>query len=718
MDAPAPLEATPNSAVQRGARPAPGDAQAPTGSGRRFTPLASVRAHWMVGAAVAALVTMLGVPVAYLKGKPRYQTSAVIQVAPRFAGTLTGGGDKELELQSNTQYREFVQQQVRSVNRFDIAKAALAALDARHIPWRKPPESESRAVERLQWALQVKPVPDTYLIQVSYEDEVPDHMAVVVNTVVEMFLATAKREELYDSDDRIQRLKREREQIERQLVALRTQRTSFADKLGITTFNEATRNPYDELLLGARTQLSAARQRRIEAAARASLFDPAAHESATAALGAAAEDLVVHDNGLMALKSNLYQRRAALLAKASGLAPEHGGRQAIEKELREIDEEMERVAGQLRTGFASMLTEKSRADLFVAERTERDLSAQVDILSSMSRSFAADYQQAVAVGSDVERLRRRSDAVDDRIDFLRLEGEAPGFFRLVTPARMPEIPIAGGRKKLAMLALAAGLMLGVAVMLAIDFLDPRVHTSDELKGAAGFAVLAAVADRGTEQAIPVSDDGIRRLVTSLLRDRRDHGTTVVALTGVKPGSGTTELALLIANEMVARGLRPLIVETNTLSPDARYVEAGAITTTALLDGAPLPDPGPAPVLAAAGQAARRLEHLDALQHVLAGAGAYDFVLLDAAPLLLSPDTAWIAGIADLTLLVARASSVTRREVKRALALLESAEPRGAGVMLNRVAYQHVLRDRAADAREFTADRPRPRRSSWPWKKTA
>jgi len=82
--------------------------------------------------------------------------TATVQVAPRYMKNVKD--DNELDFQSNSQYRQFVEHQARSVGRHDILSAAIEAAAARGSVWRLEGESMRRAVERLQEQLVIAPV--------------------------------------------------------------------------------------------------------------------------------------------------------------------------------------------------------------------------------------------------------------------------------------------------------------------------------------------------------------------------------------------------------------------------------------------------------------------------------------------------------------------------------------------------------------------------------
>ncbi|UCE63789.1 MAG: chain length determinant protein, partial [Nitrospirota bacterium] len=214
--------------------------------GRSINPLASWSNHRMLALVIALLLLGVGIPVAWLKGSPSYQATAVVHVSPRFLKNLEE--DKELEFQSNSQYRQFVQHQVYTINRYDIVSAALERLGEKRQLWQKPGESSRRATERLQAALKIRPVPDSYLITIRLEGPKPEGLADVVNAVSETYLEKAKEEEFYGSDHRIVQLRQERDELEEQISLKGQSRNELAMEYGATNFSESRINPYDALL--------------------------------------------------------------------------------------------------------------------------------------------------------------------------------------------------------------------------------------------------------------------------------------------------------------------------------------------------------------------------------------------------------------------------------------------------------------------------------------
>jgi succinoglycan biosynthesis transport protein ExoP len=116
----------------------------PQRAGLGIKPLASLLAHRRLAAWAFVFIVLAGSPLAWIKGAPRYVATATLQIAPRYMKNVKD--DSELEFQSNSQYRQFVEHQVRSVIRFDVVRSDLLALGAKACPFRLAGETASRPV--------------------------------------------------------------------------------------------------------------------------------------------------------------------------------------------------------------------------------------------------------------------------------------------------------------------------------------------------------------------------------------------------------------------------------------------------------------------------------------------------------------------------------------------------------------------------------------------
>lgn len=661
-------------------------------SGRRITPWESIKAHKFLALAVMTVLLLVGSPVLWFMTKPVFYTEAAIRVSPRFVKKLND--EQEGEFQSNNQYREFVQQQINTINRYDIVLDSLTKLGEKRALYQGKAESDRRAAERLAAELSIKPVSDSYLITVGLQGKNKAGLSEIVNAVVETYLDRVKSEEFFASDKRGDAIQVERKKLQEDLDQKFNERTALSQELGVTTFTEALLNPYDQFLIKSREALEDATRKRIEAESQLSSLEGTQQGSNKTVADALAEDMAGKDAGLNSLKSNLYIRRSQLLAKMSGLGPEHPGRRSIERELNEIDAEISRATNSLAQSYRPMFLEQRRADVTRAQKVEKELAAQVQNEASRATWFSTRYHEALALGDEINRLRKRIAAIDERIDFFALEANAPAFIRLVTPARPPELPTKSNRKKLFALFVIGCIGLGLAAPIAWDYFDPRIRASHEIPKVTGFPAIGWILDRHDEATHLYAQDQLIRLAARFDRERREHGTKILAFTSPSDGEGVTTLVLTLTQALIKLGVHAVAVEANLMSPDPLYqgdqsssgfigmLERGALVEEVIVHGnEKLPDRIPV----GSGFGRQPLATIPQLDRALADlTREYDLVLVDTPPLKLSSDTELVIGQADACLLVILAQGENTSQIKRTVKMLERVAPAAVGVILNRV----------------------------------
>ena len=276
---------------------------------------------------------------------------------------------------------------------------------------------------------------------------------------------------------------------------------------------------------------------------------------------------------------------------------------------------------------------------------------------------------------------------------------------------------------MALAIIAAGLIFGLLTPIGVDFLDPRIHVANDLQNVLGFAIAGWIPEKqkGSES---IMRDCRMRLAVMLLRENRDFGSSTFLLTAVKPGSGSTTLALELATELRRLGTEAVVVEANAFHPDHSLGDSpglnAALAGSAPISGIvlngdrlppriPLGEPGPE----------RQLAHIGAIGAFLDGLRSrYPIILIDGPPLLLSGDAEYLASIVDVALLIAEAQVVTKAEVRRAARTLERLNPHAVGAVLNRVQIWSLggyYRETIQEYKTATKTAPSVVSSPWLWK---
>ena len=661
-------------------------------------PLVSLRKHYKIGLCVFIAIVLLGIPVAWFKGKSYFSATAIIYVAPRVANILQES--KEQEIPSFQQYRQFMDQQAGTVARYDILLAALKKMGEKRFLWQKPGETERRAAERLQAALVTKPVNDTYLFSVTLESDKAEGLDYIVNTVVETYVENVHEEQLiYASKERVDVLFKQRDKFQNIISDKKKRLAELAQELSVTTFVDNAVNPYDQLLANTQLAYSEAQRDHMAAEAGLQLFENPKDPKASTALEAVVADIVYKDQGLFSLKANMYERRSELVKLISGLDVSHPGHAQIKKQLEVIEAEVVEATDQLTRDVKHMLLEERRSKVTLTRKIEQDLLNQITTQKKNAAWFTSRYNDALTLNQDIKRFYGQLETVDNRIDFLELESKAPGFIRTESLARAPEIPIRGGRKKLLLMMLMLGSIAGFGVPIIIDMLDRRIRTAGQVEKILGYKPLAAILEPGQDDdgaSLKTIADQNRRLGLALEREREHSGNlgSLILLTSVKHKSSVTSLALNLAIDYKKIDVRAVVVEVNSLNSDKRYVSK--YNATGLLNLILDPDlpisqvVSPAddnyPDRIAIGLTTEGLlfgyQRLQAALEKIAR--TYPVVILDAAPILSSADTEFFASISDITLLLIAANQVKPGEIKRAVQLLERIDPKVIGFVVTRL----------------------------------
>jgi Mrp family chromosome partitioning ATPase/capsular polysaccharide biosynthesis protein len=655
--------------------------------GRGIKPLVSLRAHPRLALMAWVLVIMAGVPWAWMKGQPKYMSEAVIQVAPRYMKNLRE--DQEMEFQSNTQYRQFVQHTLRSITRQDVLKAALDSLKDKRSLWQKPDETERRAIDRLRENLIVAAVPDTYLVRIALEGSQKEGLAEVINAVTSNFLARMKAEDIYGADERTTNLLRRERELLAVIADKAEQRGVIARELSLTTFNEGTPNPYDNLVASLRGRVAESRQRRIEAEGSLAAFDAVADTNISVR---SVSDAVLNDPGLNSLKAALLKRRADVLVSISGLKADHPTRLAADRELKEIDLELKQQAESLRGTINANLKSRLLGTIAQARHVEGLLGAELQDLESRATEFAGLFQRAMLLTTELTQARLDLEKVRDRLGYLNVEANSLGFLRMVSEALTPELPFGPGRKKLLLMVIMAA--FGAALLLPIvrDLLDKRLFTVNDVERLMGIPPAGWQIERGDAATEIFAQEQLRRLASSLVRARDNSASHVFGFTGIKPAVGTTTLVLDLGRTLQALGFKVLLVEANGHARDSRY-ETGRpglleflrsqAKSSEIIGGRTLEEP---PRVAVGGRGVEPLPRLDRLKAVIQHwGGIADFVLVDMPALLSSADAELLARTVGNTLLVVQAGRTEKGELQRARRMLLRIDPASVGVVVNRIA---------------------------------
>lgn len=595
----------------------------------------SLRMHPVLGASVAATVFLLLVGYA-LSRKPVYQAETLIYIEPfevRVLNDGTAGG------YDPSRYDSYLQQQVQTVERADTLEAALAKLPPGM--WSTPGDDTAVAVKRLQGALKVERVLNSYQLAIDVTAGDPAAAAAASNAIATAYLEAGRKDEHARADQRLQLLNEERQRITDDMTRDKAEQAQLGNALGVARPSGEGGNPYDMQTAGLRSQLDAARESHDAVSAQlSSLYGGSG-------LATAANELIVTDPGLVSIKQTLSQRRAVLSDQMAGLTQANPVYKQDQEEIAEIDRSIERATADARGRAERQLQDKLRLDMRRTADVEARLNAQLAEQTAKATGAGPKLQRAAELDTDLQRLSARFATVDDAIRGLQLETGGPGQAHLALPARVPDAPQPSRKKFILLLALPLALLCGIAAAVLARKRDRRLYVGGDVEEVLGFAPMCVLPNAG-EVGPAAYDDFLLRLAGGLEGAYRHSGARSFVFTPVDVGAGESTLLPQLCAKLRQLGFRASCARADELLPTAKVDGMNAAASTTSME--------------------RLLD-------------ANDMVLVHAPPLLGSALTEYAVRSADATILLVESAGTRREDLQRAAVLLERLNPQGIGAVV-------------------------------------
>ena len=257
------------------------------------------------------------------------------------------------------------------------------------------------------------------------------------------------------------------------------------------------------------------------------------------------------------------------------------------------------------------------------------------------------------------------------------------------------------------LALFLGLILGVGMAFLVDYLDDTLKTREDFERHYGAGIIGEIARMtpvGEEerevtyftQPESAAAEGFRNLRTNVQFLNMDGGTRLLMVTSAGPEEGKTSVATNLGAALSEMGMRVLVVEadlrrpvigkflakqsgkglTDVIMGTARLEDAVVKTENenlfVLMSGAKPPNPA-------------ELVSSQTMKDLLAGLReSFDYVIVDAPPVLAVSDAVAMAPMMDGVLVVASHNIATRGGARHTVEVLGKVETRILGVVINNV----------------------------------
>jgi hypothetical protein len=614
-------------------------------------------------------------PAAFLLSKPYYRTSGRLLLTQKVKMFL----DRQ-EQMIHGDFRDFAATYGERLVGQAVTRKALSGLPRSQWPdFVRDIRDEEIAARVLSKRIAVIPVGRSYLMEVAMTSGSSQGMAETLNAVMHSFLQLLEEEQAQDCDRRLAYLDKELGQLRESLVQREGERRKVGEELGHASFS-AERNPFYDLLIAVQSDHERAKTAALE---RETLLARARRDQEILGkqdVTVFADEAVASNQAVFMIDNWTYQKLQDLRAGIDGLTESNDERIYVEQRMEAMNDYLEKFKRDLHVSALTII-EKKRAHELAEAVTKAQSAAQASAdfeanlraqLDETRRAFARSsilVNRGKELNEEMVEIKGRISKVQDRIREVQLEAKLPVHVGVDQLANPPGAPEGDNFGKLIVMLFAGALGFVSMVFVVVELMDTRIRSSGDVRAALGalpadpIPAFQAARDGGDfaycvleRPSHPVSM-AIRALALRLERERARSSAKVFLVFGAEGGAGVSWLGRNVADALTQYVERVLVLRLSEeeaigvapggfqgFSFDCYFQEAWSKmssnpdSVTCLHVGAETP-------------LMRRRDWLR--EFITRISPAYDLILIDARPLKESDLTVYLAGCAQVAVVIAR-----------------------------------------------------------------
>lgn len=686
-----------------------------------------IKRRWLIAVVIFSVGAQFGLVLALLQ-KPSYESQGKLLIKKiNQTSALTGLGEQIGELEGLDIKSSPISTEMEVVRSTPLLEKTISALNL------KDDKGVPLPTDTFAEQIKLKAIPATDVLQISYESKDPNKAASVVNKLMSLYIEnnvlTNRAAAVAAGDFIAKQLPQTEANVRQAELALR----HFKERNQVVQLDEESKSAV-AILKELESKITEVRAELSHAIARSVSLQSKIGMSSQEAI---TTDTLNDSTTVQKLLENLQQIKSELALQQTRFQETHptikdlkDKRDALnillQKQVAEITKSKKQIPiGNLQIGEVKQkVTEE-----FVYAEAHRIAVAQR--LAALTQAETA-YKQRINILPKLEQeqreLERQLDAAQSTYETLLkklqevrvTENQNLGNARIIEPALVTKKSATSKKVILLILGCAIGTLFGTATIVLLELRDTSIKTLKEAKNLFGYTLLGAIPSvkkkvtrnqrrKDTEWTIPelpVRDtprlpiaESYRMLQANLKFLSSDKPLQVIVVTSSVPKEGKSTVSANLAAAMAQLGRRVLLVDADMRHPLQHHIwdltnVAGlsdvivgqAEFNAAVTEGMPNLDvltagvipPNPLALLDSKRMAAL-IEHFST---------TYDFIIIDAPPLVLGADALTLGKMTDGILLVARPGVLSYTGTAAAKEALERSGQKVLGLVVNGVILEN------------------------------
>ncbi|MFQ5877217.1 MAG: GumC family protein [Acidobacteriota bacterium] len=640
------------------------------------------RGRWTVLSIFVIVVTL--VALGTFTQEPVYRATATVEISPQSRKVSPVAEVVEMGSGAYGWYAEerYYNTQYEIIKSRDVAQRVFDRLDL----YSHPAFAESKdPVGALTKMVDIRPVQDTGIVEISLEGPDPKEVASWVNAIAESYVGRNLDQAIEATKLAVDALLREIGSLRQQLAVTQEDTFDFAERADILSPESQQRITSDRLI-------------KLQADLTETQLKEAEAESVLRRIGAVRENRDSYESIPQIINDpviqDLYREKVKLEREYGRLLVSFRDKHIrvqekkseIDKINQKITDEVERIISNLRTEFA-LLKEHERSVVRSIEKTRAE--------SLQANRKASGYE---LVRGEATETKRIYDLISTRVKEIGLSASLlNNNLRILDVAPVPTVPV----KPRVVLNLAVGvllgLLLGVGMVFFLDYLDNTIRTSEDIEHFLKLNLLAVI-PKQTEATGRAVREAYQTLRTSLLFSRKNREANAVLVTSAGPREGKSCTVANVARTFAQSGDRVVVLDCDLRRPTIhQHLHTGrdrGITNYILSsDGddwqhylkptdqpnlfaitcGPIP-PNPPDVFAN-----------DRFQALLTKLRPeFDWVFIDSPPVVSLADSMILASVSDHIVFVIKHNENDKGLIQRCVSNVRKVNPNVVGAVLNNV----------------------------------